>query len=91
LGLVWERNVIKETQEAVADNEEMAKENDGTHDCSQVQSPCLSDFEEFLEQCGAKRKQFAKEAVEKGALPVLTVRQRTDAYWENILQSEKRR
>ncbi len=89
-GLVCERYVIKETQEAVADNEEMAKENDGTHECSQVQFPCLSEFEEFLEQCDAQCKQFAKddsshecsctEAVEKEALPLLTARQRTDAY-----------
>jgi hypothetical protein len=54
LGVVWERYVIKETQEAVADKEEMeptgsewtmAKENDVTHECSKVQSPCLSEFE----------------------------------------------
>jgi hypothetical protein len=100
-GLVWPRNVIKETQEAVADNKEMAKDNDGTHECSQVQFPCLSEFEAFLEQCDAKRKQFSKnasnhessckEAVEEKVLPVLSARQRTDAYWENVLQSEKRR
>ncbi len=56
LGVVWERYVINETQEPVADKEEMARENDFTHECSKVQSPCLSEFEEFLHQCEAQRK-----------------------------------
>jgi hypothetical protein len=65
LGLVWGRVFIKETQEAVPDKEKMersgsqcttAKENDLTHESSKVQSPCLSEFEEFLDQFEARRK-----------------------------------
>jgi hypothetical protein len=97
LGLVWGRVVVKETQAVEVDQTEKdrsgsqcttAKVNDPTHESSKVQSPCLSEFEDFLDQCDARRKW---EAEQREALPLLTSRQRMDAFWESILQNEKRR
>jgi hypothetical protein len=97
LGLVWGRVVVKETQAVEVDQVEKersgsqcttAKVNDPTHESSKVQSPCLSEFEDFLEERDARRKW---EAEQREALPLLTSRQRTDAFWESILQNEKRR
>ncbi len=111
---LWENvhddNETGEESEAWMDKEDMAcggskpalaEENNVQHASSKVQSPCLSEFEAFLDEIDAQRKHLCKDDRNKEAscgedevskpVSALTSRQRTDAWWEGVLESEKRR
>jgi hypothetical protein len=61
-------------------------------ECSKIQSPCLSEFEEFLDKCDAQRQQVLKDdiacegccadATDHAPKPEISARQRTDDWWE---------
>ncbi len=88
-GVVWERYVIKETQEAQdAENKSTTVELHIMNPECQTTKPTTI-WEEALpsEESSPRMSEFESD----GELPskgMLTARQRTDAYWEDVLQSE---
>jgi hypothetical protein len=109
LANVHDDNETCEESETRMDKEDMAcggskrataEEKNVLHASSKVNSPCLSEFEAFLDEIDAQSKHQCKNdrnneascGEDEGTKPVsaLTSRQRTDAWWESVLQSEKR-
>ncbi len=55
---------------------------------SQVPSPCVSEFEAYLEKVDVERRNVPKDgAVRKGRPRTIS----NDEFWERVLQSEKQR
>jgi hypothetical protein len=85
-GVVWERYVIKETEEAEVEPT-IVELHIMNEECKNTRPTTI--WEQLLpsEQSSSRLSDFESDE-ENPSQIALTARQRTDAYWEGVLQSE---
>jgi hypothetical protein len=106
-GEEWEARIDKENMErggskwSMDKERALAEEDYFQHELSKVQSSCLSEFEAYLDKIDAQRKHSSKDDseyestceqdkdAEQGS--GTTSRERTDAWWESVLERGKKR